>query len=128
MAEWKIILGKENKVLQNPRTKEEREVTYYQIVSHDGMSFTIGDYEIVERDSFELTAKGELPNSILEIDGVYYHPRGSQKYMSDFNGIVNVYIRDWKIAKPEYDITDVKLAMQYFKELIALKNDLLMLK
>lgn len=126
--DWKIIVGKENKKITNPRTKETRKTTHYQIVSHDGQTFSIGDYEIIPYEEVKLTTNDGLPNDVLEIGGVYYQAKGSQKYMSDFNGIINVYIRDWKIAKPQYDIIDIKTAIKYFKELIYLKNELLGLK
>lgn len=119
MGEWKIIVGKEDRVIIHPSTKESRNTTYYQIVTHDGFSYVVGDYEITEDPN---------ARNVVEIDGVLYAGKGSQKYMSDFNGIINVYIREWKIAKPEYDIADMKSACDYFKKLISLKNELLGLK
>lgn len=129
MAEWKVIVGKEKKTIKAiGKATESRNVEYYQIITHDGNTFVIGDYEVVDVNNIEMNSKGELPGNIVLIDGIHYEPRGSQKYMTDLNGIINVFIRDWKIAKPEYDITDMKLATQYFKELINIKNEILKLK
>lgn len=129
MAEWKIILGSEERTVKAVgKDTTERDTTYYQIVTCDEYGFLIGNYEIIEKDKVLFTSKGELPKSTVEINGVYYDSRGEKKFMTDFNGIINVYVRDWKLCKPDYDITDVKLAIKLFGELIELKNELLGLK
>jgi hypothetical protein len=128
MGQWKIIVGKESKNVTSVATKETRKATYYQIITHDDRCYAVGDYEIIEKDKVRFTSKGELPADVVEIGGKYYSERGEQKFMSDFNGIIDVYIRNWRNARPQYDITDVKLAIKHFKELMALKNELLGLK
>ena len=129
MAEWKIIVGSEPRTVKPVgKDTKERDTVYHQIITCDEYGFLIGDYEIVEQDKIAYTSKGELPKSTIEINGIFYESKGDKKFMSDFNGIVDAFIRSWKIPSPNYDITDVKLAIKYFKELIELKNDLLGLK
>ena len=130
MGEWKIILGNETRELKGMKGAEGRTATFYQIVTHDGYTFVVSDYEIINQSDISLGDNGEMKlGGIVEIDGIYYKTSGNTtKYMTDFNGIINCYIRDWKIAKPQYDISDMNLAIKYFKELIELKNNLLMLK
>jgi hypothetical protein len=101
--DWKIILGKEKrKVKAFGSSVKDREVEFYQIVSHDGQTFTIGDYTVIGIGDIQRTKSGEVPESILLIDNVYYEPRGSQKYASNFR------IRSWHNYKILLDIFGIK--------------------
>ena len=128
MAEWKIIIGSEPRTVKPVgKDTQERDTVYHQIITCDQYGFLIGDYEIITEDKVKFTLANKLPANVVEIEGVYYQERTDKKFMEHFNGIIDVYVRNWKQQNPPYDITNIKLAVKYFKELIELKNELLML-
>jgi hypothetical protein len=129
MGQWKILVGSEKRMIKPVgKDTQEREAIYYQIITCDNYGFLVCDYEIIPEEKVRYTSTGGLPINVLEIDGQFYETRTDKKFMTNFNDIIDVYIRNWKQPNPNYDITDVKLAIKYFKELIELKNELLMLK
>jgi len=123
-GEWKIILGKEKSVIKAYQGSEGRTTIKYQILTHAGRSFEIHDYEEVKA-----TDEGQNETTLsklLEIQGRYYKRYGKmEKYPTKFNDAIDCYIQGWKHSKPQYDITDVKTAIKFYKELIEIKNELL---
>lgn len=136
MGEWKLILGHEVKELKGFQGSEPRMAECYQIATRDEYGFLLHEYEKVNyEDLYDKKNKDgtteKVMSNVLIINDEYYRMRGSKedgKFVTDFNRLVDVFIEVYKLPYPSYDITDVKLAIKYFKELIELKNELLMLK
>ena len=137
MGEWKLILGNEEKEIRGFKGAESRIATVYYIVTCDTYGFELHEYEKVSYDDLyekKNPKTGELEkvmSNVLDIDGELYRMRGSRedgKFYSDFNGIVDAYIKNYKLSKPTYDIKTVEDAIIHFKELSELKNELLSLK